>query len=288
MGTNRHASDRSGRGATPADEVSAEAAQAGREAADSPAFGVLVTAGLIAYGGVHVVIAWLFLQVAWASPANSDRGPITALSQTTIGQVLLWAAAVGMAVLVIWRLAQTVLRPVGRGRRRAASTATRVFEAAIYALIAVSAAQAALTRGRSGSVQGEGRSEQSLGAALLAHTWGRVIVMVIAVAFLALGIELFRSAVTRSFADDLDQSTPRAILWAGAVGTAVKGVAVVIVSGLLAWAAITYEPAKTGGLEAMIQTLRGQPFGPALLTVMGAGLALFGVYCFAWSAHARR
>jgi hypothetical protein len=276
-------------GSGPVGRVSGEAEQAGREAADSPVFGALVTAGLIVYGGVHLVIAWLFLQVAWSSGDGSGDRPIAAMSRTLVGQVVLWAAAVGMGVLVVWRVAQVVLRPTADDRRQAhRKAAVWLFEAAIYTMIAISAVQAALTRGRQGSVQGEGASERSLGAALLAHGWGRAIVVVIGVALCALGLQLFRSAVTGAFAGDLLEGASRPVLWAGAVGTFVKGIALVIIAGLLVWAAVSFDPAKTAGLEALLQTLRQEPFGPALLTVLGGGLALFGVYCFAWSAHARR
>jgi hypothetical protein len=272
--------------AAPGGDDSGQVEKTARQVTDSPASGTLIAIGLVVYGGVHLVLAWLFLQVGWA---ESGRRPITAMSQTVLGQVVLWAAAAGMAVLVLWRIAQALLRSDGTSRwHRAVATATRLFEATVYALICTSAVQAAVTRGRKGSVQGEGRSEQSLGAVLLAHGWGRVSVMAIAVALLALGVELFRSAVTRSFAEDLDDSAPRVVLWAGVVGTGVKAVAVVIISGLLAWSAITDDPSKTGGIEAMIQTLRSQPFGPALLTLLGAGLASFGLYCFGWAAHVRR
>lgn len=72
------------------------------------------------------------------------------------------------------------------------------------------------------------------------------------------------------------------------MGTLVKGVAVIIISGPPGWAAVSYAPAKTGGLGAMIQTLRSRTLGPAPLTFMAAGLALFGAYRFGRSAHARR
>jgi len=245
----------------------------------------VIAAGLVVYGGVHLVIAWLFVQVAFGEPG---RRPITAMSQTVLGQVVLWAAACGMAILVLWRIAQALLGSNEHNTaKRAIATATQLFEAVVYALIATSAVQAALTRGRKGSIQGEGRSEQSLGAVLLTHVWGRVIVMAIALALLALGVELFRSALTRSFADDLDESAPRWVLWAGAMGTGVKSVAVAIIAGLVAWSVVAYDPSKTGGIEAMIQTLRSQPFGPALLVLMGAGLAMFGIYCFGWAGHLR-
>lgn len=261
------------------------ARRTGRKAVGSATSGTLIAIGLVVYGGVHLVIAWLFVQVAFGEPGER---PITAMSQTVLGQVVLWAAACGMAILALWRIAQALLGSDEQGgAKRVLATATRLFEAAVYALIATNAVQAALTRGRKGSVQGEGRSEQSLGAVLLSHLWGRVIVMSIAVALLALGVELFRSALTRSFAEDLDESAPRSVLWAGAVGTGVKAVVVVIIAGLLAWSVVTYDPSKTGGVEAMIQTLRSQPFGPALLTLMGAGLAMFGIYCFGWARHLR-
>ena len=53
-------------------------------------------------------------------------------------------------------------------------------------------------------------------------------------------------------------------------------------------AAITFDPKKAGGLDAALRTVRDQPFGPYLLTLMALGLAAFGLYCFAWAKHPKK
>jgi hypothetical protein len=259
-----------------------------RRAKRSPTFGWLIAGGLVAYGGVHLVIAWLFVQVAWTSAADSDNRPIMAMSRTAIGQVALWAAAVGMAMIVIWRVLQVISGQGDKeGAARFLAATIRLFEATIYVLIAISAVQAALTRGRQGSIQGEGQEEQSLGTAMMQHAWSRIALGVIAIALLALGVQLLRSALTRSFTQDLAEDAPRTAVAIGAIGTFFKGIAVAVVALLIGWAVITYDPSKTAGIEAMIETLREAWYGQVLLTGIAAGLACYGVYCFTWSVHAK-
>lgn len=260
-----------------------------RRAERAPAFGPLLAAGLVTYGGVHLVIAWLFVDVAWGLGADDADRPIAAMSRTGIGRAALWLAAAGMAILVVWRVLQVVSQSGRRnGRSRLTTAATRLFETAIYVLIAISAVQAALTRGREGSVQGEGEQEQSLGTAMMQHTWSRILLGAMAIALLALGIQLLRSAVTRSFAQDLSDDAPAFAITIGAIGTFVKGAAVIIVSTLIGWAVVTFDPSKTAGIEAMIETLRRATVGQLLLTVIAAGLACYGAYCLVWAAHPRR
>jgi hypothetical protein len=43
-------------------------------------------------------------------------------------------------------------------------------------------------------------------------------------------------------------------------------------------AAVTHQPAKSGGIDRALLTLRDQPFGPVLLLVAALGLLIFGVY----------
>jgi uncharacterized protein DUF1206 len=43
-------------------------------------------------------------------------------------------------------------------------------------------------------------------------------------------------------------------------------------------AAVTYEPAKAGGIDKALLTLRNQPFGQVLLILAALGLITFGVY----------
>jgi len=79
----------------------------------------------------------------------------------------------------------------------------------------------------------------------------------------------------------------KVIVWLGRVGTIARGV-VFAVSGLLAVvAAWTVDPEKAGGIDQAFRTLLEQPFGTALVVLLGAGLLLFGVYGLAEAAWRR-
>ena len=41
------------------------------------------------------------------------------------------------------------------------------------------------------------------------------------------------------------------------------------------------------GLDGALKTVKDQPFGPFLLTLVAAGIAAYGVYSFARSRYAR-
>jgi hypothetical protein len=47
---------------------------------------------------------------------------------------------------------------------------------------------------------------------------------------------------------------------------------------LVVEAAVTYKPAKAGGIDKALLTLRNQPFGEFLLGLAALGLIIFGVY----------
>ena len=74
----------------------------------------------------------------------------------------------------------------------------------------------------------------------------------------------------------------------GRVLVAIVGVAIGIVGLLFSVSAVTYDADKARGLDDAQKTLRDQPFGPILLTLVAAGLAAFGVFCFAWARHIRQ
>lgn len=252
----------------------------------SRTFGGLLAVGLVVYGAVHLVIAWIALQLAWAGGTDD---PVRDMARTGVGKALLWAAAIGLLALVAWRVLEAVAgHRDASGHKRLLARAGAAAQAVAYLALAVSAAQAALTSGRQGTVEGQGRRDSSVGAALMRHWWGAAVIAVVGVVLVVFGIRLIIRGLRRSFTDDLAMPVSRGVMLAGQVGTAVKGVVLIIVGILFGVAVITYDPSKTGGLDAALNTLRGQWYGPALLTVIGAGLAVYAGYCFAWSRHAKR
>jgi hypothetical protein len=53
---------------------------------------------------------------------------------------------------------------------------------------------------------------------------------------------------------------------------------------------VTAIDGKTGppGIESVLRLLNLSPAGGVLLVLKALGLALFGIYCFAWAANRRR
>jgi hypothetical protein len=54
---------------------------------------------------------------------------------------------------------------------------------------------------------------------------------------------------------------------------------------LVVAAAVTYDPAKSRGLDGALKTLAGQRFGVWLLALVAAGIAAFGIYCFSQARY---
>ncbi|MDX6283819.1 MAG: hypothetical protein QOH03_4890, partial [Kribbellaceae bacterium] len=76
-----------------------------QQAQNSRLYAVAITVGLIAYGVVHLLIAWIALQLAWgkSSKETDQQGALQELASKPFGSVLLWVVAVGLLALVIWK-----------------------------------------------------------------------------------------------------------------------------------------------------------------------------------------
>ena len=72
--------------------------------------------------------------------------------------------------------------------------------------------------------------------------------------------------------------TRRVVRWLGTVGSVARGVVVTLAGVLVIDAAVTHDPAKSGGVDQALLTLRGQPFGEFLVILAALGLIIFGIY----------
>jgi hypothetical protein len=251
-----------------------------QEVRHSRAYDVAITLGLIAYGLVHLLIAWIALQLAWgkASKEASQQGALEELAGKPLGGVLLWVVAIGLFALVVWRVLALVWGHLDLGKKLSA-----IGRAVVYLVLGISAVRVAI--GSASSSTGE---QRTLSARLMAHGYGRVLVVVIGVAIIAIGVHQIHKAITKKFTEDLVGGVAEVTILLGRIGYAAKGIAFVVVGGLFGWAAIAYDPQKAGGLDSAVHTIKDQPFGSVLLTVLAAGFAAFGAYAFAWSRNARR
>ncbi len=77
-----------------------------QKAQQSRLYDVAITVGLIAYGVVHLLVAWIALQLAWGSASEeaSQKGALQDLASKPFGGFLLWVVALGMFALIIWKV----------------------------------------------------------------------------------------------------------------------------------------------------------------------------------------
>ena len=245
---------------------------------------VLVGVGLVSYGLLHLVIAWIALQLVFGKRGDaSQQGALSQLARQPLGAGLLWVMALGLFTLTVWQAVEaTIGRDQGdrdgRMRRRLSSAGRAV----VYLALGVLAIGVAV-----GSGSKSGKGEETLSAKLMSVPFGQVLVAAVGAAVIAVGIAQIVKGVKQKFTEDLDRGVPPAVLRLGTVGYCVKGIALSIIGGLFLWAAVTYDPKKAGGMDAALMTVRDQPFGTVLLAIMAAGIACFGVYCFFWARMAR-
>ena len=117
--------------------VSLQAQVAGHRAHNSDWMDHAVRVGLVSYGVVHLILAWLALRLAFGDSGGSasNQGALHQLAQSTLGRVSLYVVAAGFLALVVWQALEAAFghrdedgaqaRPQagGVGRRRWCSTA---------------------------------------------------------------------------------------------------------------------------------------------------------------------
>ncbi|MGY2001639.1 DUF1206 domain-containing protein [Blastococcus sp. SYSU DS1024] len=276
--------------------VQGSAGSAAGRAADSDGLEHLARVGLIAYGLVHVLIAWLALQLAWgrAGQQADQSGALATLAAQPLGGPLLWVLAVGLLALAVWQAAE-VLRwrhgwsASGKARTQALErTAKAVAKAVVYLALAVLAVRFATGGGQSGS-----GSQQQATAGVLGWPAGRWLVAAAGLVVVGVGGYLVHKGLSKRFLKEIDlhgcsTSARRLVTRLGQVGFPAKGVALGLVGGLLVWAAWTFDPAKASGLDGALHTVLTAPAGPVLLTLVAVGIAAFGAYCFVRARYPER
>jgi hypothetical protein len=261
---------------------------AGNQARHSDSMKAAARVGLVAFGLVHLLIAWIALQIAWGGGGgNADsQGALSTVAKEPYGEALLWIVAAGLAALAVWQVMTAVWghRDESDEKHRTFKRLAAIGRAIVYAAIGFSAARTATgSGGKSQDQKGEGLTADLLGAPA-----GRILVAAIGVAILVIAVRHVHRGLSDNFTHDLEGaatsgSSGSAVLVLGRVGYVGKGAAIGVVGVLFGWAAVAYDPDKAGGLDDALKTVRDQPYGPYLLTFVAIGLAAFGLFCFAWA-----
>jgi hypothetical protein len=269
---------------------SVRAEQAGRRADDSVWMDRAVRVGLVSYGVVHLLIAWLALRLVFGGGGGSasSQGALHELAQSAVGRASLYVVAAGFVALVLWQGLEAVWGHRDEdGGKRVLKRLVSAGKVLLYGTLAVSAAKTAV-----GSSSGSGGTD-GLTARLMRLPGGPLLVGLVGLGVLVVAGFLAYRGLAEEFRSKLDTAGQtgddgRAYVLCGKVGYVGKAVALAIVGALFLYAAFTHDPQKSGGLDVALRKLLQEPFGGPGLALVAVGFACYGVFCFAWARHLDR
>jgi hypothetical protein len=251
---------------------------AAARAGDHPLLEKGARLGYAASGVLHLLLAWVTVQLAWTSGGEQadQQGALQQVAGNGFGQVLLWVLLVGFVLLALWQATEAVAWGETADRVKAAA------KAVTYAVLAFTTVSV-LTNQSSGGSGGSGGATSGL----LSSGLGRVLVGLVGLGVVGVAGYHVVKGWKEKFLEDLESSPSPWVRKAGKVGYIGKGAALAVVGVLLVVAAVQADPEKAEGLDAALHTLAGLPFGAVLLTLVALGFAAYGVYAFGRARHAK-
>jgi hypothetical protein len=90
-------------------DAASRAERTAAQAAESGPVKTLGRVGLIAYGLVHLLVAYLAARVALGGRAKADKtGALQTIGEQPGGRLFLWVLTVGLVALAVWQLAEAI------------------------------------------------------------------------------------------------------------------------------------------------------------------------------------
>jgi hypothetical protein len=257
-------------------------------AADSKPLEYLARGGFVCYGAIHLLFAWLALQIAFGkSPGESDQsGALQIVARQPAGKFLLILIIIGMTAMAIWQAFEAAIGESGPQTKTAiAERVVSAFRTVLYFYFAWLALK--VVQGASSS---QANSQQQTTSKLMAATGGRWLVGLIGLVVVGIGVGLAVYGLKKKFMEHLKTGEMRpsvrtTVRRLGVAGYTAKGIAYGIVGVLLVTAAVKYDAKKSRGLDGALREMAGYSYGPWLLGLVALGIAAFGVYCFFQSRY---
>ena len=278
-------------------DAQGNAAVAVQRATHSDLLENLARIGFVALGVLHVLIGWLALQLAWfggGGKSADQAGAFSAVADLPGGQAILWILGIGLFALALWQAAEVFrwksgLSVGGDVRKKAIGRIVKsVSKVVIYVVLGVLAIRTA-----SGGQQSSSQSQEQTTQGVFGLPGGQFLVGLAGLIIVGVGVYHVYKGWTKKFLEGVDLSqaslaSRKAVIRLGQIGYPAKGVALMVVGGLLTWAAVTFDPKKASGLDGALRTVNEAPFGKVLLTLIALGLVAFGVFCFFRARHPER
>ncbi len=249
-----------------------------------PVLQIGARAGYAVNGGLHLLIGWIALQVAWSASSKSadQSGALQTVAGSSLGRLTLWVGVIGFFALGSFELAKAFAVRSAPGASPWADRIKGISKVVVYLALAWTCLSFARGAPRSSKAQ-----SADFTATLLQQTGGRLLVAAVGLVVIGVGAYHMVKGWTRKFLQDLNEHPGTLATRAGVVGYLAKGVALAVVGVLFLAAAAQNSAGKATGLDGALRSLRQQPFGPWLLSSVAVGLACYGLYSFARARHAR-
>ena len=254
-------------------------------AQNSPVFEILARIGYIVLGIVHIVIGVIAISIVVGGEGEADQdGAMEQIRDTPIGGLLLWIIALGLLGLAIWQITEAVLERNPDTKMKWGYRIKYVATAVVYLAIAWTALVYAL-----GGEADSSEASQSFSALLMATPAGVIVLVLIGLIIGGVGIAFIVRGLTRGFKKHLalpdgggDRHRDLRCRRLRREGNRHHDR-----RRLFVIAAVTDDPEKAGGLDGALHALAALPFGDVILWIVGAGLVVYGLFCFGRARYAK-
>lgn len=240
--------------------------------------------GLIARGVTYFLIGVIALQMAFgdASSSASQKGAFHTVASQPLGEVLLWVIAAGLLGYALWQLIGALSVHDADSAKAWGKRVLYLVKTAIYVALAWTAASIAMHAGSGGPSTAE----------IMKNDMGRWLVAVVGVAIVSTGLVLAWKGWTTDFEKKLrtgqmSERAYRVVRTLGRVGYLARGSVFTLFGILVVYAAITFAPKRTSGIDEALQEVAQAPAGSILLAIVAIGLMAFGVYSCAEARYRR-
>lgn len=268
-------------------DAASRVVQATRDGADSRPMDWAARLGLTARGVVYLLLGLVAILVARGARAEVDqKGVMQQVIARPFGGAVIALLAMGFACYSLWRLSEAVFGVTGE-KPGPGPRIKSLARGLIYGFFAVTAVALLF-----GSKSSQATQQKTLTAQVMAHPGGRWVVGIVGAVVVVVGLTLVVEGLRLKFmryfpAGSISPRLRSTVRNLGRVGTVARGLVFALAGALVVSAAWTYQPAKAGGLDVALKTLREQSYGPVLLLLAGVGLMIFGLYGLAEARYRR-
>ena len=247
--------------------------------------GQLARLGYFSIGAVYVLIAGLAILGIFGlgGQFTGAGGAARQVASWPFSRWMLGVIALGLALYVLWRLAQALLDVEGRGTdwRGLVRRAGLLLSGLSYAGLAVWVGTWVI----SGNVALHDPKEDWT-ARLMADPLGAVVAGVLGLGVIAVGLYQFYGAYAAGFmaflgTDRIGAFGERALGVLGRIGLLVRGIVFVVLGGFVVVGAWQADPQEVKGLGEFFRMLGRQPYGYWLIGGVAAGLLAYGLFMIA-------